>query len=47
MKKNLEYKIKTTFKNDFLMRIIYQINSNTKISSISVHVKLESVYGYC
>ncbi len=46
MKKNLEYEIKTTFKNDFLFeKLINQINSPTNIYQHSVHVKHESVYG--
>ncbi len=48
MKKNLEYEIKTTFKNDFpFEKLINQINSITKIKVSSLDVKQESVYGYC
>ena len=48
MKKNLEYEIKTTFKNDFLFeKLINQINSLTKLQAYYIHVKQESVYGYC
>lgn len=46
MKKNLEYEIKTTFKNDFLFeKLINQINSTTKIKTAWSFVKRESVYG--
>jgi len=46
MKKNLEYEIKTTFKNDFLFeKLINQINSSPKIQAVCINVKPESVYG--
>jgi hypothetical protein len=46
MKKNLEYEIKTTFKNDFLFeKLINQINSASKIRPVYSIVKWESVYG--
>jgi len=46
--KNLEYEIKTTFKNvNLLEKLINQINSSTKLSAITFNVKQESVYGYC